>query len=568
MRPSTLWTAALIGAAVATFVRVSADDVQVEALTGAAPAVPVGELTRLVPGAEYRPTRLAATNDERAAIDAPASEAAPRPARFEVVGTRGEPVAAARLSWERDASRAVFTDAGGAAASELPADAEGARVRVSAEGYRTTVVELALADDGTQRIVLSDGGVLAGVVTRVSGAAAPEGTCVLAWPVGDTPDVVEVLRAREGGLTDALRVARTDAAGRFRFEGLERDAAFELAAVRDGEVATERLASARTGRVDLALELRPIVAAAVRLVDAEGGAPRASDGLFAGHSVWDPVEPDLHARHLPTDGVEVAWIGGAELADVARGGRDRYLMVYEPHGDAFARPANVTLSLRVPGYAPVWTSVPLERLDARLALRELPVERRAERWGHVDVAVTGAEGWIERSGEAKRRAFGLLRLVPEGDGETLSYALQPDPDGRWRVDGVPCGRYRVELALRDASGALPARGNEALVVDVAPEGAEVSLDLRGRGAGEVVVARADGSDYDGELVLLLRKGADGAGPVRFVRFEGAPYVFAGLEEGEYEVSVQTVGGMPAEGTPGSRMWLAENSLAACLIHLR
>lgn len=516
-------------------------------------------LMRLVPGAVYRPA------EERRVVDAEpldqrgASAAVTQEQVVLVRGARGESIGAARV--EPRVGRTVFSAADGRARLELPAGAT--RIRVRAAGYSDAVVELEEVADEPLVVTLADGGLLAGRVRWADGSVAAANTSVLAWRAGQRPSPAEVLRVREGEFSKDLRVARTDSHGRFRFDGIDAASGHELGAVCDGGLALRRVRDARAGDTDVELVLEPIVGAALELFDAEGGPPRAGDALFAGMAMWDPSDPHFAPCVAPEGGIELAWIGGVELQQLAAGGRDRYVMLYNVHPSApFVQPEG-SFSIAVPGYEPIWTRFPLEPLSSRLAVRELALERRTERFSSLEFTLDGVEGWISARGRAEQQAFGLLRLKGVDAHVEFEAALAANAEGRWTLHGVPCGRYEVSLALRDWSSVLPARGADPVIVEIDEDGGAARLSLAGRGAGEILVAQADGSDYAGELVLRVQQGE----PVRYVRFESAPYVLGGLEEGEYEVFVERYGAHAAAGAPSAQLWLTADTVSVCMIHL-
>jgi len=525
---------------------------------------------RVVPGAVFRPL-----GDEHAQVPSSSGRTALARSAVDVAeGTRvvlvhgphGEDISAALLEVEGVASRTVYTDAGGRARVALPlADSEdgSARLRVQAAGYRTAVVPIAAADDVPLVVTLEAGGALSGSVLWSNGAAASAGTTVLCWPAGDRPSVDEVLRVRAGGQSDALRVAQTDASGRFRFEGLRLRRDYELGSCCDGGLAVERIHDAQVGASDLLLELEPVVGASLELAAADGAPLRTCEGLFGGPAVWDPADARIGSFHFPDGAAEFAWIGGRELWLASAGGRDRYLMLYKGAELDSLDVAEGTFSIDVPGYEPVWSRFPLEPLSSDLHTRALVLTPDVQCWSSLELELDGVEGWIGARQRVQSRALGTLRLQDPVTMKSFAVALQPSPDGRWSFDQIPCGRYSVSLALRDWSGVIPEVHEPPVFVDIDEQGGRVSLALTGRGAGEVLVASADGSDYEGELVLLVKHG----GPARFIRFESAPYVLGGLKEGAYDVSVQRIGHAPANGTPGSELYLAANTVSACMIHL-
>ena len=518
-------------------------------------------LMRLVPGAVYRPAA------ERRNVEVETLrrlDGASTLALEQVVlvrGSRGESIGAARL--ECEGARAVFSDGEGRARVELAQSAESIRLRVCAAGYCDAVVELAELVDEPLVVTLADGGHLSGRVRWADGSVAQQDTSVLAWRFGRRPSAEEVLRVRAGGSSPDLRVARTDAQGRFRFDGVDAMNAYELGAVRDGGLALRRERDARAGDSDLELVLEPIVGAALELVDAAGGAPRAGENLFAGMAMWDPSDPHFAPCAMPEGGIELAWLGGSDLQRLAAGGRDRYVMLYRVHENAPASQPEGSFSIAVPGYEPIWTRFPLEPLSGELTVRELELTGRTDRFASLDFSIDGAAGWISARGRADQRAFGLLRL--KGIDAFVEYeaALSSNADGRWMLDGIPCGRYELSLELRDWSSVLPARDAQPVIVEVDADGGSARLSLAGRGAGEILVAQADGSDYEGELVLRVKQGE----PVRYVSFQSAPYVIGGLEEGEYEVTVERCGAHAAAGAPSAQLWLTADTVSVCMIHL-
>jgi hypothetical protein len=526
-----------------------------------------GPLMRLVPGAVYTPLRTSAALESNASRPNVAESSAARTIVREqallVLGAEGEAVGAARLELERGGVRAVFSDAAGRARLSITKESAGARVRVRAEGYSDQVVELDAQQSDPLVVTLERGGSFSGDVHWSNGRAAAAGTVVIAWQEQQRPTLDEVLRVRDGGYSQALRVARTDAHGRFHFDGVSSSAAYELGAIYEGGLALRRERQVHAGDGNLRLELRRVLGAALELVDADGGAPRASDGLFAGTAMWDPSDGRLAPCGLPEDAVEMAWLGGAELHRAADVGRDQYLLLYELLGDAPAAEAESSFSIQVPGYRPIWTRFELEPVSSELRVRQLPLERVAERWAPFEFALEGVDGWFAERTRAEDSPFAVLRLRDLDSSADFEAALRPTRDGRWHFDAIPCGRYELSITLRDWSSVIPGASEAPLVVDIGEHGGVASLALEGRGAGEVLVSQADGSDYEGELVLCVKQGD----PIRYLRFKRAPYVLGGLEEGEYEVSVASLGAQLTKEPTSSSLLLAADTVSVCLIHL-
>ncbi|MCA8979837.1 MAG: hypothetical protein KDC14_07405 [Planctomycetes bacterium] len=555
-----LWILVAGVAAAILVLRLSEAPADSIALEAPAPVVPEASvLMRLVPGAVYRPS-----SERKVVAKAAASRESASALHEQLVlvrGPRGESVAAARL--ESAAARPVFSDADGRARLELALSDEPTRLRVRAAGYCDAVVELARLSDAPIVVDLADGGRLEGIVRWADGAPARANTCVLAWRSARRPGADEVLRVRDGDFSPDLRVARTDALGRFHFDGVDAASELELSAVCEGGLVLRRARGVRAGDAEVELVLEPVVGAALELRDAEGGAPRAGESWFEGIAMWDPSDPRLAPCPLPEGGLELAWLGGSPLQQLVAGGRDRYVMLYRAHDEVpYVRPEG-SFSISVPGYEPIWTRFPLEPISDAMTVRELGLVRRTDRFAALEFSLDGVEGWMSARGRADQQAFGLLRLKGVDAHVELEAALRSNPDGRWKLDGVPCGRYELSLALRDWSSVLPGPSAETVIVDVDEDGASAHLSLAGRGAGEILVARADGSDYAGELVLRVKQGD----PVRYVRFAAAPYVIGGLEEGEYEVSVERVGAHAAAGAPSAQLWLTADTVSVCMIHL-
>lgn len=472
---------------------------------------------------------------------------------------RNRPVPDALVALEERAP--VRSDEDGAARVRLQSSRPDARLAVEADGYRRSVRTLPASTPERLTVELAPGGTLTGVAQWADGAPAADAT-VLCWPQDDPPSENEVLRAREGGASGALWTVRTESDGAFRVAGLDPTARYALGACATGGATLARESDRRPGESGLVLRLEPLVAAALELVDEHGGPLRACEGMFDEAAVWDPDAPSLAPVFLPEDAPETAWIGGSELARFGRGGRDHYLMLYRVLGGPDTG-RHGTFSIRVPGYAAVWTQVALEPLSPELRAHRLRLDSLAERWGALALELTDAEGWLSTRLGADAESIGSLRLTQTESLERYEVALPPSDAPRWTLDGIPAGRYRVQLALRDWYGVLPADGSPELVVAVDEDGGRARLSLAGRGAGEVVVAAADGSDYDGELLLLVEQD----GPRRFVSFRSAPYVLGGLEEGPYDVRVARAGSRRLASAPATRLWLAEGTVSACLVHL-
>lgn len=525
-------------------------------------------LARLVPGAAYRPIseRSAARVDEpRTHVSAPESvDHDFHTQAILVLGPQGEAVGAARVELERGSSGAVFSDAAGRTSLQVADSTTGDRLHVRAVGYGDAVVDFEAPSMTPLVVQLAYGGSVSGGVQWSDGTAAQADTVVLAWRRGQTPALDEVLRVREGGRSAALQVARTDALGRFSLNGLQSEVDYELGALREGGLALRRLRDVRVGDTEVQLFMQHVVGAALELVDADGGALQTSDQLFSGTAMWDPNSRALDPVAMPQESVEFAWIGGRDLWTAARGGRDHYLMLYEQRDPNALEPAGGTFSIAVPGYQPAWTSFALKPLSDEWQTQELALLREQTCLAALEFVLEGAEGWLPTRHLAAQRTFGILRLQSLDHTSGFEIGLLPTDDGRWNFDAVPCGRYELSLTLRDWASVLPAPDAAPVIVDISPTGGSARLSAGNRGAGEIIIAQADGADYQGEVVIQISQGE----PVSFLRFDRPPYVIGGLSEGEYEVSVQRVGATPAVGTPSAQLLLAANTVSACMIHLR
>lgn len=440
-----------------------------------------------------------------------------------VQGPDGAPVegASVTFSWDdsaEDSPAGMFAGllSGGSGVKIALTDSEGRfraeglqtgpwDVAVNAAGYLPFSREDLTAEDDGLTLTLAPAGTVRGRILDAAGAPVPGARVACsATDGGEEEESDDPMIAVRRAFSSTSMSSESSEDGTFEVVGLA-GGSFELSATKSGFSKSAPLTVAvREGEVteDVELVLLPAVAISGRVVRAsDGGAVEGAVVAVAvdrggfGHIDWE-TEPDAAAGPDAIPSPE-----GAVSARTDAGG------AFVVEGVAAGK---VTVEVRARGFASMKledVEAPGSGLEVRLALG-----------GAVEGRVVGKDG-APKSGVNLVLQQGMMDQV--GSDTT-------DSDGRYRIDFVPAGNYRLMMIDVSSGNFMPkvanvaVREGEITVHDFGGSGARPTSTVTGR-----IVHEADG-DVAGMMVLLMGSGmkmgtTESDGTFRFEDVEGGKY---------------------------------------------
>lgn len=468
----------------------------------------------------------------------PVAETSLQPLVVRVLDERDRALEAAELHpagrWAANISRPVRPEPG--VFEFTPGDARvGARWIASAPGF--VAREFALErTDGTLDVRLQAGFVLEGRVAWSDGSPAGPLVRVVAFTAGRPPRSGELLGGAPSGNDWAQTQVRED--GTYSLVVPRGASQLDLTAAGDGGMCTPRArVEARDGVVDLSLV--PVWAVRVTVREADGSAVKSDAGLFGLGPSW--TAPDGFSSVIPSC-LEAELLTGWSAQVDAPTPLESLFLLKSSEPAATRRTEfidGLEFALGIPGYATVSEvlRVPLARTP--VAEVQFPLQRTATGWGSLVVEIP-----------AMRPLEGLLR-----ERALASLSLRSLPISRdapfialvegavTRLDGVPAGRYSLNVTARDGYAQWPGPTEPPFEIAIEPDAElAVRFDQVEFGELDVDVFDAEGEPYTGSLGIQVDCPNFSVPVVFFASFERAPYRITMLRPGTYSLRAAMAAG--------------------------
>jgi len=407
----------------------------------------------------------------------------------------------------------------------LPGLRPGVALVARAPGFRpgqTRVPEKASA-----RIVLTleAGTTLLGRVAAPAGESL-EGLAVLAWPRGQAPTPRSAAAAVAGDPRQLL--ARTDAGGRFRLDGVQPGRVHGLVAAGRGLFSPETVFG--TPGEECVVPVLPGFGAVVKILEADGGPLLCAYSVNGvGPSFW----LDEQRAHALSTRDPVVGLGGIplELCDPRARYSSRLLLYCVDSMAGFLGP--VYFKVAPPGYRRVERELLLPRIRDRLQELRIPVPAESDCWGTLEVDFIGVPPKADVADSMS--GLGQLQLLgAAGTKRRFSIGVRDLHETRETFEHLPCGIYDLRFVLLSGFGMFPPYEEPALRVQITHGvRTRTSVDLSGLGSLVITARDARGHPYSGRLIVrLLRKDPRGED---FIGFYHGPYVLTCLPPGDYEI---------------------------------
>ncbi|MBL8842714.1 MAG: hypothetical protein JNL90_14440 [Planctomycetes bacterium] len=455
------------------------------------------------------------------------------------------PVASARVEvWSDGASEPTvggLSDREGRLEFPLPRESLAiAKARVRAERFalheEPLAPHVAAIEAGEIVVVeLAAGGVLEGNVVRHDGTPGPQGMKVAAWrpTVGiDAP----TLFAPSSDWSHC-RIVETDEAGRFRFDGLVEGSVYRLEAGGRGLVSDGFAAKARVPEVAARIEVAPLYACVVELVE-RGGGPLRAGPLISG---WiDGFELDGGISAEPVNCDRLLTLASLPPRAALLGDRPSTLLMYRASPDvASIGPARFHFG--VPGYRAAEVEAHLPRVVDSIERFTFELEPLGQNdFGDVVIRFSDLLAW---NGGSPRdgQLLGTLGMRPfEAGVPYFTVPLRFAGDERVEIRGLPFGRYLWFFHSAGSLFQLPNRDHPALLeCTVGPRPVELFVPMPRSGTLRLRVRESRGEPFTMPLGLEVRRTGDPpAGTVWMLHPIDAPYRVDAFPGGTWNLLVK------------------------------
>lgn len=382
-----------------------------------------------------------------------------------------------------------------------------------------------------------------GVVRLPDGTAAGEGIRVLALP-SDHPrgGSEEVTRALAADLC-----AITNAEGVFRIDCLTPGCSYRVSAAGQGLLCAVPGPVMAPHADPVVLKAQYVYGAKVTFETADGLVVELPDQAGVDHS---PVTCEWSEGVLLRQSVVRRTLLGVESNVLASD--NPCLLLFRSEVEPWrTTPIVADLEARFVGYEPVLTRCQLEWLGADYPEFRCRLTPLGAGLGEVLVQFDDRPDLGPRSSD-RPQEFGILKLRNLADSSSanvLSLVLRtPEPDGSFRVGGIPFGEYVAKLKLADGAFVHPREGDGA-PISVGPDTAHFFVPTQGLGSLTVELKDTGGNLYNGPATFELGAGKPEPLPDQegfrirggrgFTKFQRGPYRFPLLPPDHYVVGLSS-----------------------------
>ena len=402
--------------------------------------------------------------------------------------------------------------------------------------------------DGVREIRLTAGGEIRGRLIGPTIAEEWRALRVRVWP--DARNAEEHWFPNAKGERWMNRIVPVAADGSFRVRGLLPDCVYGVTAGGGGNASPQPARFVAPDGALVELAVLPLWGVSLSFRTEHGSIPSGHPSLFTYQSVGCsmPRAPRGAVSRF-TEAHPAAGICGISIpSERSRGAHDSLLIFL---GD-FDAPLTVDAHASLAGYLPWSGEVPLARLRSELPSHVVTLAaQRGVRWGKLRVDIAGLPKEVRADslcGVTVLNFWPLDFATPE---ERLPLAMRlPAPQGGGLiVEGIPCGRYALDLTPLHEFGLWyrhgPPMDRLAQVVVSEAGMAEARVDWSGRGHVHFRGPRP--------YPVMIRRAGSGRGPETSLHGGGSDWAFfPGLAPGNYEyaaVPAQRRDGAPIEWVP-------------------
>ncbi len=401
-------------------------------------------------------------------------------------------------------------------------------------------------------IQLEYDGHIAGAVLQDGGARGVEsGIQVAAWPDGFSPTRSQLSEVLSGRFVPGISHTQTLEGGAFVLDGLDPSQRYSLSAGGKGKLArfsnlsTPPVQSVLPSNIPVEILVDSLYGVRIRLRGAGGATLRTSPRVHGGGTTWEMSEAviDDTVKDVSSAAMHLALLGISEINSLRVGPEGS-----TPWGDRivlfrseFARDrlGPLLYSVSAAGYQPVWTEFDLPSLENGLSSLQIELAPNVDEWGKVRILCSDSGGALFSPVKSSSQWFGKLTLNHES-GSRYEVAVHTPDAGGEVIDGVPCGEYNVRFVTRAGTHYHPKSLNSPWKVSVQSSQAITDIDIPLEGLSGVVLEPFDetGAPFTGQVTLNLTRdiGLSQGRVSHSAFFPRPPYVFNGLNPGEWELS--------------------------------